>query len=69
MIDNATITAAPELRDITRAYLIWSRNRVGNMETFLNFMASPSYERDEILRQFNSEIVFHESKIVIPVYK
>ena len=57
-MENNNIVSAPQLADVDKYYNIWKENHFGTKPDFIDFMMSPTPERDMFIASLNPEIVF-----------
>lgn len=57
---NNTVTA-PQLADVTRYYEKWKTSHAGSLRAFLDFMTTPSSERDNFVSSLGPVIKFNGS--------
>ena len=61
-MESNNIVSAPEIIGCKKLYEIWSQNHLGNIDTFYEFITTPSVEREEFINSIgNLNYVFDNS--------
>lgn len=55
-MESNNIISAPQILDFTGLYKDWSANHTGSQRDFLQFMTTPSREREEFLLQLGDRV-------------
>lgn len=64
-MDNNNVVSAPQLADVSKYYDIWRESHTGSLRTFVDFMVTPSPERDSFVNSLDPETAFNGSVAVV----
>ena len=67
-MDNNNVVSAPQLADVAKYYDIWRKSHTGSLRTFIDFMVTPSPERDYFVNSLGPETSFNGSVAVVTLH-
>lgn len=57
-MDNNNIISAPQIADVDKYYRLWRKDHFGALSVFIDFMLTPSADREKFINSLNTRIIF-----------